>query len=93
MNTDTDAIYIDCGKHGKRIASIICCHLVKSEGDRCGFIENSSEPNDLQAWCFKCETVFDEEGGMTEKFRAFNNMAVVCVDCYEKSADYHDIAG
>ncbi|WP_166420375.1 hypothetical protein [Pseudoalteromonas sp. Z1A8] len=91
MSTEIEPMYVDCGEHGKRVASVVCCHLLKLEGERVGFIENSSEPNDLQAWCSKCEAEFEEEDGMTEKFRAFNKMSVVCVNCYEKSADYHSI--
>jgi hypothetical protein len=90
MSTEIEQMYVDCGEHGKRITSVVCCHLLKPEGERVGFIENSSEPNDLQAWCSKCEAVYEEDG-MTEKFRAFNKMSVVCVNCYEKSADYHSI--
>ena len=47
-----------------------------------GFVENSSEPTDLQAWCFACEEKFQAEGEMTEAFREFNGMAIVCVQCY-----------
>ena len=56
-----------------------------------GFIENSSVPNDLQAWCYQCEAVFEEEDGMTERFREFNQMSVVCVNCYEQAAQYHNV--
>ena len=47
-----------------------------------GFVENSSDPNDLQAWCLKCEELFLQEGDKTEVFRRFNRMAIVCVVCY-----------
>ncbi|MEQ3443964.1 hypothetical protein ABMY47_21095 [Pseudoalteromonas sp. BZP1] len=66
MSTDIEPMYIDCGKHGKRVAAVVCGHLVKPEGEPLGFIENSSVPNDLQAWCYQCEAVFEEEDGMTE---------------------------
>jgi len=91
MSTEIEPMYVDCGEHGKRVAAVVCCHLLKPEGVPVGFIENSSEPNDLQAWCSKCEALFDEEDGMTKKFRAFNKMSVVCVNCYETSADYHSV--
>jgi hypothetical protein len=93
MSSDIEPMFVDCGVHGKRVAAVVCCHMLKPEGERVGFIENSSEPNDLQAWCNKCELVFEAESGMTDKFRAFNNMAVVCVECYKKSKDYHAING
>ena len=91
MNTDMEPMYIDCGKHGKRVAAVVCRHLVKPQGERVGFIENSSDPNDLQAWCYKCEAVFEEEDGMTDRFREFNRMSVVCINCYEQSANYHSV--
>lgn len=47
-----------------------------------GFIENSSDPNDLQAWCERCEEMFLAEGDKTEAFEAFNDRAIVCCDCY-----------
>jgi hypothetical protein len=91
MSTESEPMYVDCGAHGKRISAVVCRHLLKPEGERVGFIENSNDPNDLQAWCYKCESVFEEEGGMSERFREFNNMAIVCVVCYQNSKIYHDI--
>ena len=91
MSTDSEPMYVDCGEHGKRVSAVVCHHLVKPEGEPAGFIENSSDPNDLQAWCYKCESVFEEEGEMTNRFREFNDMVIVCVDCYQKSKNYHSI--
>lgn len=54
-----------------------------------GFIENSSNPDDLQAWCAMCEAKFEAEGGMTEVFRNFNDMAIVCVTCYAEKKLLH----
>jgi hypothetical protein len=51
-------------------------------GRAVGFIENSSEPNDLQAWCDRCEAMFLAEGDKTEAFEAFNDRAIVCCICY-----------
>ena len=28
-----------------------------------GFVENSSEPNDLQDWCEDCESMFQAKAG------------------------------
>jgi hypothetical protein len=49
-----------------------------------GFVENSSDPGDLQAWCQACENLFETEDGLTEAFRAFNDFAVVCDLCYQE---------
>jgi hypothetical protein len=47
-----------------------------------GFVENSSDPNDLQAWCEQCEEMFVAEGDKTPAFEAFNDRAIVCCMCY-----------
>ena len=91
MSTESEPMYVDCGEHGKRISAVVCRHLLKPEGMPVGFIENSSDPNDLQAWCYKCESIFEEEGEMTEKFREFSDTAIVCIVCYQNSKDYHSI--
>jgi hypothetical protein len=91
MSIQSEPLLVDCGEHGQRTSAVVCRHLVKAAGDPLGFIENSSDPNDLQAWCHKCELVFEEEDGMTEKFREFNDMALVCVICYESSKEYHSV--
>ncbi len=75
---------IKCKRHGKRSAATVCGHLVKNQGLPLGFIENSSDPDDLQGWCYACEYLFLQEEDKTEKFRTFCNFAVVCRDCYEE---------
>ena len=80
---------IDCA-HGKGIASIVCCHLLNS-ADPVGFIENNSDPDDLQAWCYACEFLFQQEGEMTDQFKKFNNAVVVCEKCYEKFKNSHSL--
>jgi len=52
--------------------------------DRClGFIENSSDPDDLQAWCDECESLYLREGGLTAAFEEFNDRKIVCEFCYQ----------
>jgi hypothetical protein len=80
MSTD-EPLYVDCGPHGKRVAAVVCCHMIQTR-KAVGFVENSSDPNDLQAWCDKCEEMFLMEGGKTEVFEAFNDRAIVCCVCY-----------
>lgn len=84
---EDNKLEIEC-KHGKGITSIVCCHQLDSEVP-VGFIENSSDPNDLQAWCYACEYLFQQEEEMTPKFRTFNNAKVVCERCYEKIKQFH----
>ncbi|QEC67336.1 hypothetical protein FRZ67_08520 [Panacibacter ginsenosidivorans] len=80
---------IDCA-HGKGIASIVCCHLLNSV-DSVGFIENNSDPDNLQAWCYACEFFFQQEEEMSEEFKNFNNAKVVCEKCYEELKNTHSI--
>ena len=83
---------IDCECHGKSIPAIVCGHLVKKNDKVVGFIENSDVPDDLQAWCNACESLFNIEQELTEKFRAFNNMSVVCSKCYQEIKVRHSTA-
>lgn len=80
--------YVDCDQHDKQVAAVVCCHMVDAT-DPVGFIENSSDPGDLQAWCNKCEHFFLAEGDMTNAFVSFNDFAVVCGVCYQNYKELH----
>jgi hypothetical protein len=81
---------IDCGVHGKgRVSAVVCRHQLDVHDRSVGFVENSDDPDDPQAWCSDCEAVFVQEGGMTDAFVDFNNFAVVCVDCYQRLKSRH----
>jgi hypothetical protein len=83
---------VTCSNHGRRPPAIVCTHIIK-HATPVGFIENSSDPDDLQAWCHLCEAKFDDEGGsMTDAFLEFNDMAVVCIDCYGTLKVFHSRA-
>jgi hypothetical protein len=58
-----------------------------------GFVENSSDPDDLQASCQRCEILFAEEQALTERFEEFCAPAVVCVSCYAELKDKHSTPG
>jgi hypothetical protein len=88
--SDEEPIFVNCEKHGRGVAAVVCRHLCNSPQNPAGFIENSSEPGDLQAWCFRCEEMFEEEGEMSEAFRKFNDMALVCESCYAEIREKHD---
>ena len=79
--SDDGPMYVHCGSHGKRVAAVVCRHMIESS-EPMGFVENSSDPNDLQAWCERCEEMFLAEGEKTEAFEKFNDRAMVCCDCY-----------
>jgi hypothetical protein len=72
---------IECRMHGPRPTAVVCRHMIESIEAR-GFVENNSDPEDLQAWCYSCELMYEREQALTEAFRDFNRFAVVCVDCY-----------
>ena len=80
--------YLKCEQHGKKITAVVCCHMIDAV-DPVGFVENSSDPEDLQAWCEECEQFFVSEKDMTEAFVAFNDFAVVCCDCYHDFKEQH----
>ncbi len=86
--TDDLPLYVNCGPHGWRVAAVVCCHMVDTD-QVVGFVENSSEPLDLQAWCASCEEKFLAEGDKTPVFEAFNDRAIVCTVCYEELKRQH----
>ncbi|NUO76724.1 MAG: hypothetical protein HOQ32_12015 [Lysobacter sp.] len=90
--SELEPLLLDCGVHGQRIAAVVCRHMIGADRPCAGFIENSSDPNDLQAWCHACEARFEEEGGMTDTFLAFNNAGLVCVACYGAAKAHHTLA-
>ncbi|MBA3936725.1 MAG: hypothetical protein H0X38_04630 [Planctomycetes bacterium] len=85
------ALSISCGKHGSRVAAVVCCHHLANAGRPAGFVENSEDPSDLQAWCDTCEQVYLAQGGKTEEFRKFNNMTIVCDLCYIALKSHHSL--
>jgi len=54
-----------------------------------GFVENSSDPDDLQAWRDDCEAMFEQEQELIDAFPRFNDMGVVCCTSYEKLRARH----
>ena len=85
----TEPMLINCGTHGERVSAVVCKHLLASAAAPAGFVENSSDPHDLQAWCQRCEEKFEQEGDMTDVFKAFNSMVIVCVVCYAEAKSRH----
>ena len=87
----TEPLLINCGSHGDRISAVVCRHMLETLEPAVGVVENNDDPNDLQAWCFACEEKYQEEGDLTEAFREFNDMALVCVVCYAEIKERHTI--
>lgn len=73
---------MNCEVHGASVPAVVCRHMLTAADRIVGFVENSSEPDDLQAWCDECEAFYLKEGEMTEAFLKFNDFAAVCQGCY-----------
>ena len=84
-----EQLTVKCGTHGERVAAVVCRHMLNSKDMAVGFVENSSDPQDLQAWCEECEAFFLEEDALTEAFKAFNDRAIVCDFCYALFKERH----
>lgn len=84
----TERLTINCGAHGIRTAAVVCGHMIRTKGP-VGFVENSSDPDDLQAWCHDCENLFEQEQGLTDAFRNFTQMTIVCDSCYAELKGRH----
>ena len=82
MSTDTEGPLTVLCKHGNRPAAVVCAHLLEVKDHVVGFLENSSDPADLQAWCDACEQFFLREGDRTPAFIEFADIAIVCDLCY-----------
>jgi hypothetical protein len=80
---------VKCTAHGERVTAVVCGHMLGEKEARVGFVENSDDPDDLQAWCDECERMFLAEGDKTPAFREFNDMAVVCDRCYASLKKRH----
>lgn len=86
---DDGPLYLDCARHGRGIAAVVCGHLLGEREDPRGFVVNSDVPGDHQAWCDACEARFLVEGELNEAFRAFTRMSLVCEDCYAGIRERH----
>ena len=82
MTMDTEAPLIAFCNHGNRPAAVVCRHLLTADDRVVGFVENSSDPADLQAWCDACESAFIREGYSTLEFAKFADIVIVCDLCY-----------
>jgi len=91
--TDRQTPTMLCGTHGRRVAAVVCGHLVSAADAALGFVENSTDPTDLQAWCDDCERLYTAEGEMTAAFKRFTKMAVVCTECYVRMRERHSRIG
>jgi len=88
--TGLPSLLINC-THGERPSAVVCGHMLSARDEVVGFVENSSDPADLQAWCRSCENFFLSEGDKTPKFVEVNRMTLVCDLCYQDLKARHSI--
>jgi hypothetical protein len=82
---------IKCSRHGSsKITATVCGHLTNNKGASLGFVENCSDPEDKQGWCYACELVFSQEQDKTPRFERFTQFTVVCSKCYDDIKTHHD---
>ena len=87
--SQSSPLLINCRTHGNDLVSaVVCGHMINSS-QVVGFVENSDDPNNFQAWCEDCEEAFLREGDKTEAFLAFNRMTLVCFSCYQELRSTH----
>jgi len=91
-NDGSEPLLVECHLHGRQVSAVVCRHMLQLPPPRLGVIENSNDPYDLQAWCHLCEDMYQQQGGLTEVFDAFNDMSIVCVLCYAQLKQRHHIA-
>jgi len=77
---------INCERHGESQPAFVCCHLVR---DSFGLGFNRNPPIDEDpfpdAWCDKCEAVFQQHGGeWTAEGMKLADIKYICSNCYEQ---------
>ena len=86
-----ESLKINCDVHGRSDSSVVCGHLVNNVGVALGFVENVSTPSNFQGWCYACEFVFSQEQDMIDEFKVFNQMTMVCEQCYKSIKQHHEV--
>lgn len=87
-----EPLIVECHLHGRQVSAVVCQHLLQEFPAPLGLVENSNDPNDLQAWCHLCEHKYQQQVGLTDAFDAFNDIAIVCTVCYARIKVRHLIA-
>ena len=88
---EKNKILVNCDCHGSQEACVVCAHILLAKDKSVGFIENGSQNEGLQAWCHECESLFQSEGSLTDAFRKFHDLRVVCVECYSLYRNRHQV--
>ncbi len=74
---------IGCGEHSEGFATYICEHLVADPSQE-WFSATPSESNPWpDAWCARCDEVFQKQGEWNDKNEINAKIKLVCHRCYE----------
>lgn len=74
---------LKCGEHEEGFATYICDHLV-ADPAQAWFSDTPSDQNPWpDAWCERCDDIFQEQGEWNEKNEGRLKIKLVCHRCYE----------
>jgi hypothetical protein len=79
---DEGARLVQCGSHGQAYATYICKHLVSRPAQRWFADLPEADWPWPDAWCAKCQSVFDRQGGWRDDGEE-PPIALVCNHCYQ----------
>ena len=82
---------VTCGTHGVSPGCVACRHLREGAGLRYHAIRPfpAEAPRLWQAWCGECHAVLEQEGGWTDRAKAFIDIAIICTPCYRETMRRH----
>ena len=83
-----DEKWIECGSHGRRLATYVCRHLVESLRTRIpvGF-QTADDEAHSDAWCDACEGIRSQEGEWNDRSEAFAKITLLCSGCYDRAKE------
>jgi hypothetical protein len=72
-----------CGNHGSGFSTYLCEHLCAEPGQEWFSDTQSEEKPWPDAWCAKCDEVFQEQGEWNDVNSARLKIKLICHHCYE----------
>lgn len=74
---------VDCDKHGKAFSTYVCEHLAANPRQEWFSREPEASNPWPDAWCAKCDEIFQEQGEWNKKNEGRMKIALLCHYCYE----------
>lgn len=77
---------VECEVHGEASATFICHHLADGirQGFNMGFDPDDPDARYPDAWCDKCEEVYQQAGEWNDTSEGFADIRMVCSGCYQE---------